>query len=111
MTPVVPTVLGPIDPSALGVTSIHEHLLSVLDDVAFTPLDTDEGREMADRPVSLETRWFVRQQWVAVRDNLRLDAEPVAVTELGAFRRAGGGAIADPTTEGFGRDPEALARV
>ncbi|MFN8619279.1 MAG: aryldialkylphosphatase [Chloroflexota bacterium] len=107
----VHTVLGPIDPAQLGTTSIHEHLVSVLDHVAYTPVDTPEGRELGERPVSLETRWFVRQQWVAVRDNLRLDAEPTATAEVAAFRAAGGTAIADPTTDGFGRDPAALTRI
>lgn len=105
------TVTGEIDPSALGRTSIHEHLLTILDHIAFTPVDTEEGRRMAELPVSLETRWYVRQQWVGVRDNLRLDSEATATAEVARFRAAGGGAIADPTTDGIARDPDALARI
>ncbi|MFO1541330.1 MAG: phosphotriesterase [Chloroflexota bacterium] len=111
MTATVRTVLGPVAPAALGRTSIHEHILTVLDHVAYTPLDSDEGRRLGEAPVSLATRWFARQQWVAVRDNLRLDSPDVASAEVARFRAAGGGAIADPTTDGIGRDPAALARI
>ncbi len=111
MTARVQTVLGPVEPSALGPTSIHEHLLCILDHVAFRPVETDEGRAFADATVSLETRWWVREQWVSVRDNLRLTDEATAIAELARFAAVGGGAIADPTTDGFGRDPEALARI
>ena len=111
MTALVQTVLGPVEASALGPASIHEHLLTVLDHVAFRAVDSDEGRAFADAPVSLETRWWVRQQWVSVRDNLRLTDEATAVAEVARFAAVGGGAIADPTTEGIGRDPEALARI
>ena len=61
--------------------------------------------------MSLETRWWVRQQWTSVRDNLRLTDEATATAELGRFASVGGGAIADPTTDGFGRDPAALVRI
>ena len=105
------TVRGPIHPRELGRTSIHEHLLTILDHVAFRPVDTDDGRAFADAQVSLETRWWVRQQWVSVRDNLRLTDESIATAEVARFARVGGGAIADPTTDGIGRDPHALARI
>jgi phosphotriesterase-related protein len=107
----VQTVLGPVEAAALGRASIHEHLLAVLDHVAFRPVDSDEGRAFADAEVSLATRWWVREQWVSVRDNLRLTDEATAIAEAARFAAAGGGAIADPTTEGIGRDPDALARI
>ena len=110
-TAVVQTVRGPIEPSALGPASVHEHLLTVLDHVAFRLVDTAEGRAFEHADVSLETRWWVRQQWVSVRDNLRLTDEATAIRELARFGSVGGGAIADPTTEGIGRDPEALVRI
>jgi phosphotriesterase-related protein len=105
------TVRGPVEASALGPTSVHEHLLTVLDHVAFRAVDTPEGHAFELAPVSLETRWWVRQQWVSVRDNLRLTDEATAIRELARFGAVGGGTIADPTTDGIGRDPEALARI
>ena len=79
-------MLGPVDAAALGPASIHEHLLTVLDHVAFRPVDSDEGRAFADAEVSLATRWWVRQQWVSVRDNLRLTDEATAIAEVAAVR-------------------------
>ena len=61
--------------------------------------------------MSLETRWWVRQQWTSVRDNLRLTDEATAIRRARPVRGVGGGAIADPTTDGFGRDPAALVRI
>ena len=74
-------------------------------------VDTPEGRAFEHAPVSLETRWWVRQQWVSVRDNLRLTDEATAIRELGRFGAVGGGTVADPTTDGIGRDPDALVRI
>lgn len=105
------TVRGPVEATALGPTSVHEHLLTVLDHVAFRPVETPEGRAFEHASVSLETRWWVRQQWVSVRDNLRLTDEATATGELARFGAVGGGAIADPTTDGIGRDPDALVRI
>ena len=109
--PTVNTVLASVDPDDLGRTSIHEHLIIVVDHVAYQPLDTEEGRAIGEQPVSLENRWFVRQQWTAVRDNLRLQDEAVAIQEAARFAAVGGSCIADPTTDGLGRDPEALVRI
>jgi phosphotriesterase-related protein len=111
MTARIQTVCGPVEAALLGRASIHEHLLTVLDRVAFRPVEGDEGSAFAEAPVSLETRWWVRQQWVSVRDNLRLTDEATAIAEVARFAAVGGGAIADPTTDGIGRDPEALARI
>ena len=110
-TAAVQTVRGPVEASALGPASVHEHLLTVLDHVAFRPVETPEGRAFEHASVSLETRWWVRQQWVSVRDNLRLTDEATAIRELARFGSVGGGTIADPTTDGIGRDPDALVRV
>jgi predicted metal-dependent phosphotriesterase family hydrolase len=40
-----------------------------------------------------------------------LDDEAIAIAELTAYREAGGGAVADPTNIGIGRDPAGLLRV
>jgi phosphotriesterase-related protein len=72
----VQTVLGPIDPSDLGVTLPHEHTQIALWHVP--------------------DRW---DYWQLTRD------EPLILEELAAYRVAGGGAIADLTLPGVGRDP------
>jgi predicted metal-dependent phosphotriesterase family hydrolase len=72
----VQTVLGPIEPSALGFTLPHEHTQIALWHV--------------------ESRW---DYWQLTRD------EPVILDELAAFRAAGGSGLVDLTLPGVGRDP------
>jgi phosphotriesterase-related protein len=78
----VMTVLGPVEPSALGFTLPHEHTQIALWHV--------------------QDRW---DYWELTRD------EPVILEELRAFREAGGTALADLTLPGNGRDPAWLRRI
>jgi phosphotriesterase-related protein len=72
----VQTVLGPIEPSALGFTLPHEHTQIALWHIA--------------------SRW---DYWQLTRD------EPVILAELARFRDAGGSGLVDVTLPGVGRDP------
>ena len=76
----VQTVLGPIEPDALGFTLPHEHTQIAL--------------------WHIEGRW---DYWQLTRD------EPVILAELDRFREAGGGGLVDLTLPGVGRDPAWLA--
>jgi phosphotriesterase-related protein len=80
--PHVQTVLGPVDPQALGFTLPHEHTQIALWHIA--------------------TR---HDYWQLTRD------EPVILDELATFRAAGGGTVVDLTLPGVGRDPEWLAAI
>jgi phosphotriesterase-related protein len=74
--PHVMTVLGPVEPSALGFTLPHEHTQITL--------------------------WQIQNRW----DYWELTAdEPIIAEELRLFREAGGTALADLTLPGMGRDP------
>jgi predicted metal-dependent phosphotriesterase family hydrolase len=80
--PHVMTVLGPVDPSALGFTLPHEHTQCTL--------------------------WHIQNRW----DYWELTPEePVILEELRLFKEAGGTALADVTLPGIGRDPAWLARI
>jgi phosphotriesterase-related protein len=80
--PHVQTVLGPVDPSALGFTLPHEHTAIAL--------------------------WHIPNRW----DYWELTAdEPLITAELVRFRDAGGTALADLTLPGNGRDPAWLVRL
>jgi phosphotriesterase-related protein len=72
----VQTVLGPIEPAALGFTLPHEHTQIAL--------------------WQIEGRW---DYWQLTRD------EPVILAELAAYRASGGNALVDLTLPGVGRDP------
>ncbi len=78
----IQTVLGPIEPAALGFTLPHEHTQIALWHV--------------------ENRW---DYWQLTRD------EPVILAELERFRSAGGSGLVDLTLPGVGRDPLWLRRL
>jgi predicted metal-dependent phosphotriesterase family hydrolase len=78
----VQTVLGPVEPAALGFTLPHEHTQIAL--------------------WHIEGRW---DYWQLTRD------EPVILDELARFHAAGGTALVDLTLPGVGRDPGWLRRL
>ena len=88
--PSIRTVLGPIDPSDLGLTSIHDHALAFVDHLGYRPIDTDQGRMLGEQPVSFQNLWYVRANWTAVRDNLRITDEEVSTREIARLAAAGG---------------------
>src|ERR1044072_2929476 len=78
----VQTVLGPIEPSALGFTLPHEHTQIAL--------------------WHIEGRW---DYWQLTRD------EAVMLEELGRYRTAGGSGLVDLTLPGVGRAPGWLRTI
>jgi phosphotriesterase-related protein len=103
----IQTVLGSIDPSELGATLSHEH---VLWDASFM-FEEPEERGLAHEPVRIENLEWLKRHGVGSVDNLRLLDEDVAVEEVLRFKRAGGGAMVDMGNNGLCRDPEGLARL
>jgi phosphotriesterase-related protein len=104
------TVLGLVDPSTLGVTMPHEHLFVDLT-CMFDPPTEASDRQRAYAPFTLRNLHWIRTHYFRHHDNLLVDEEETAVSELGLFKAAGGSSIVDVTTPGIGRDPLALARV
>ena len=106
----IQTVLGAIGPEAMGVTLPHEHLLIDFKVMFAEPAAaSDKGR--AWEPVSLANLGWVRQNFNANLDNLRLTDEQVAADEILLFKNAGGHTVVDPTPKTLARDPLALARI
>jgi len=81
MTLKVRTVLGDVDPAELGFILPHEHLIT------FPPM-----RVRSD-------------------SDYRLQDVEKAIEEVNLFKRAGGTALAEMTTHGYGRDVKALERI
>lgn len=111
------TVTGPINPSTLGHTLMHEHLFS-----DFNPPDQSmvgwlrAGRQ---RPVgATAVRLYQMPLNMGIladvmlgapnRSNWLLDDPATALNELQEYRKRGGSALVDLTGIGRGRDPDAL---
>jgi phosphotriesterase-related protein len=99
----VQTVLGLVDPTTLGHTQPHEHLLC--------NLVPPQYRDRPGEPIELETLGELRRNWTRNPFNLVLDSEREAIDEMRRYRDAGGGALVDATSLGIGREPEGLARI
>ena len=106
----VQTVLGPVDPQSLGPTITHEHLLIDFT-VVFQPPTNPADAILSEEKLSLGNLGWIRHNWNSSLDNLRLLDERVACSEATKYYEAGGRTIVDVTSNGLGRDPEALARI
>ncbi|MDA1188973.1 MAG: phosphotriesterase-related protein [Chloroflexi bacterium] len=106
----VQTVLGPVEPSTLGPTLMHEHLLISLEAYYVQPDEASE-RAYIDKPVSMEMLGGLRRRWYYNMDEMRLWDERAAIEEVLQFKYAGGGSVVDTTSIGIARDPLALARI
>ncbi len=107
----VQTVLGPVEPRALGATLTHEHLF--IDLVGVLPQQpTGAGwLDIYDEPLSMENVGLVRHHGIPNRDMGRLSDLDVAIAEAGLYRQRGGGTLVDVTNPDIGRDPINLAAV
>ena len=106
----VQTVLGLVEPSELGVTLAHEHLLVDLLPT-YDPPTAGAARIFWDQPVSIETVGRIRHYGMPNRDNITLNDVPTAVAEMNLYRKHGGGSLVDATSVGIKRNPLGLARI
>ena len=104
------TVLGAVDDSELGITMMHEHLLTDVRRLFDEPEDPQE-RELAHAPITLETLTRVHMNWAGCLDNLVLSDPELAIKEATLFKQAGGGTLVDVTNIGLGRQPEKLRYI
>ena len=108
------TVTGPVDPAALGMTVMHEHIfIDFTRGLTAGPAYNTPATDVAffDQKLTLENVHLVRENGVLNKDNWLLADVDVAVKELFDFKSWGGGAIVDVTNIGIGRDPVALRHV
>ena len=104
---VVRTVLGPVAPGELGITSCHEHLW-----MDSTSLLAVHGYAAAapspwDATVAAEARWNPGVH----PDNYRLTDVDTTVAELARFTAAGGRTIVELTPPTLGRDVRQVASI
>ena len=106
----VMTVLGKKEASELGICSPHEHIYIDMS-VFFAPPEEIGMKNMAYKPVSMESLGILKRNPFAVLDNVQMMDEETQIEEILAFKSAGGQTIVDASTVGLGRDPELLARA
>jgi phosphotriesterase-related protein len=103
------TVTGPVDPSTLGATSMHEHLFL---DLRRPPQSLRPGEDEPQAREPLTMANLARTRHGAVNaDNDVFDDFDMMLDEVAEFRRAGGGTIVEVTSLGIGRDPASLLRM
>lgn len=104
------SVCGKISRKDLGVVTTHEHVL--LDLTAFYQALPVEGIEdPASQKVEMWNLGILSRDCYALKDNLLLDNEALAIKELTYFKKAGGNTVVDASLPGIGRDPKALKRI
>ena len=110
LTGKVQTVLGLIDPDSLGVTLVHEHLLSDMSAYFVEPTEAGE-KKMAHEPVSLDNLYWVHHHRITNMDNVKFTDEQVSIKEALMYKMAGGNTIVEVSNIGLHRDPLGLARI
>ena len=110
MTGRVQTVLGPIDPSQMGVTLTHEHILIDLTCYYAQPEEATL-RYYRDRPLTIDMLGRASTIWYLNTDNGQLLDEADATAAISEYMLAGGRTVVDVTNYDLGRDPLALARI
>jgi len=102
----VQTVLGLIDPSELGATLMHEHLL-----IDLVPPRLAEDADHDEVEVDLCNCWKITYGQQPSLKNYRLDQIDVAIEEVEEMIGVGGRSIVDLTTGGLKPNPEGLATI
>jgi len=105
----VMTVHGPIDPSDIGKTLIHEHL--VLDVATWYAGDAHSEKWIANSPIGIEMLGRLRMDPFINKDNLVLNNVKMISEELGQFKKLGGSTVVECTNIGLGRDPIAMQKI
>ena len=106
----IQTVLGPIDPGDLGVTTTHEHLLLDLGCYFELPDEASE-RGYVDAPLTMDLLSKALSFWSYNRDSHQLFDVDTAIREVSSYKYLGGQSVVDATSIGIGRDPLAFARI
>jgi phosphotriesterase-related protein len=101
------TVLGPIDRDALGLTSMHEHLLVDCRALYAPPPSPPPNGDQ----VCIENLGWLHWNNQGLLDNLVVDDPELVCAELSAFAGAGGRSVVDLTNIGLGRRVEQLPAI
>lgn len=101
----VQTVLGLIEPDALGATLMHEHVLCDI-----TPPDL-RARNLPDPEITLENHWAVSYGTMQHAANKRLDLMDIAISEVQELATAGGRSLVELSCGGLDPNPAGLVNI
>lgn len=106
------TVLGPIDPADAGPALLHEHLLNDIRSMVPEPEDP-EARRLYHQPVTLENLGEIlwSREGMLSRDNIDQGPIELRADELGRYKRAGGGTLAEVSAIGLRHDARELIEL
>jgi len=110
---VITTVLGPVPPDSLGLTSMHEHVLC---DGRFflrrygDKLPKDLPVKPED-PVRMDNLGLHRRNYPLTYDAVVMGDEDVMAAELADFKASGGSALVDMSTPGLRSDVAGIRRL
>ncbi len=99
------TVLGDIKKEELGVTSAHEHVLSDIRTLV-DPIDHEDFYA----PLTVDKRYLVNEDPYNMMDNAVIDTE-ATIKDLKIFKKWGGDAIVEVSTDELKRDAKEIKRV
>lgn len=103
------TVAGPVDPSALGQTLMHEHIFI---DIRRPTHNAREGwgTPESKEPLTLQNLAAVRRGRILEHNDVLGDFDEM-LAEVQEFRWLGGSTMVEVSNTGLGRDARALARL
>ncbi len=104
------TVLGPVDPSTIGPTLMHEHIFINFQSPRPRPQRGNVSGPFED-PLTLDNAYAVRYGRGGARGTDFLGNFDVMYKEVMDYKTFGGQAIVDVSSIGLGRDPMGLVRM
>ncbi|XP_013783165.1 phosphotriesterase-related protein-like isoform X2 [Limulus polyphemus] len=110
----VQTVLGLVEPSALGCTLTHEHLSHCATGKPFQPTTPPGHEKYTDAPYTLENLGWIRQYPYSHKENIIFcgsDVQQAVLDDIKLFKLNGGGSIVENTTNGLNRDLNFMQKV
>jgi len=107
----VMTVLGPIEPDALGTTLIHEHILFDLSVYHRQRFGSGKTEPLPDEPLQIEHLHILRNNIARLHDNVFQKDLDTAEAELRRFQALGGRGIVEVTSTGLVPEPANLAEL
>ncbi len=102
----VQTVLGLVEPAALGTTLMHEHILWDIRPPALRGPEVDQGPE-----IDICNCWKINYGQIKAPRNSTLSCEATATREIAELRAAGGRSVVELSCGGLAPEPAGLARV